>query len=117
MDSNKKNNDDAPGQPGEIIYNVTSKVDSSIANDWVQWMLNEHIPDIMKTKCFYSSRLVKILEIDESEGPTYAIQYHALSRSDYNRYIEIHADGLRKKAFDKWGNKFFAFRSVMQIVK
>ncbi|MGZ8538072.1 MAG: DUF4286 family protein, partial [Flavisolibacter sp.] len=99
------------------IYNVTNKVEPSIANEWLQWMLNEHIPDIMETKCFYSSRLVKILEIDESEGPTYAIQYFAASRSDYNRYIEIYADTMRKKAFDKWGDKFFAFRSVMEIVK
>ena len=107
----------ASGLPGEIIYNVTNKVDASIANEWLQWILNEHIPDIMKTNCFYNSRLVKILEIDESEGPTYAIQYNAASRSDYNRYIEIHADTMRKKAFDKWGDKFFAFRSVMEIVK
>lgn len=117
MNHNKENSHDPHGQTGEIIYNVTIKIESSISNEWIQWMLKEHIPEMLKTKCFYTFRLVKILEIDDSEGPTYAIQYHAESKSDYNRYIEIHADTMRKKSFDKWGDKFFAFRSVMEIVK
>jgi len=117
MDANKENKTVTSFQPGEIIYNVTIKLESSIANEWIHWLLNEHIPDVIETNCFYTSRVVKILELDESEGPTYAIQYHAESRSDYNRYIEIYADTMRKKSFDKWGNKFFAFRSVMEIVK
>jgi hypothetical protein len=106
-----------PVQPCEIIYNVTNKVEAVIAEEWLEWMLNEHIPDVMQTKCFYSYRVVKILEMEESEGPTYAIQYHAESKSDYNRYLELYADRMRKKTFDKWGEKFFAFRTVMEVVK
>jgi hypothetical protein len=104
-------------QPCEIIYNVTIKVEASIADQWLDWMLNEHIPDVLQTQCFYSYRVVKILDLDESEGPTYAIQYHAESKSDYNRYIELHANTMRKKTFDKWGEKFFAFRTLMEVVK
>ena len=100
-----------------IIYNVTIKVEQSIADQWLQWLLNEHIPDIMQTGCFSSHKVVRLLEVDESEGPTYAIQYHADSKADYNRYIEMHATTMRQKSVDKWGNRFIAFRSVMQVVQ
>jgi hypothetical protein len=100
-----------------IIYNVTIKVEQSIADQWLQWLLNEHIPDIMQTGCFSSHKVVRLLEVDESEGPTYAIQYHADSKADYNRYIEMHTTTMRQKSIDKWGNRFIAFRSVMQIVQ
>ena len=100
-----------------IIYNVTIKVEESIADAWLQWLLNEHIPDVMKTGCFSSHKVVRLLEVDESEGPTYAIQYNADSKADYNRYIELYAADLRQKSFDKWGNRFIAFRSVMQVVQ
>ncbi|MFL5741830.1 MAG: DUF4286 family protein, partial [Flavisolibacter sp.] len=30
-----------------IIYNVTVKVESQISAVWMQWLLEEHIPDIM----------------------------------------------------------------------
>ena len=100
-----------------IIYNVTIKVEGSIADTWLQWLLDEHIPDVMSTGCFSGHKVVRLLEVDESEGPTYAIQYSADSKADYNRYIQLHAPTMRQRSFDKWGNRFIAFRSVMQVVQ
>jgi len=100
-----------------IIYNVTIKVETQIADDWLQWLLNHHIPDVMYTNCFTKYKVVRLLEVDESEGPTYAIQYYAESKSDYNRYIEIYAPDMRQRSFEKWGEHFIAFRSVMEVVK
>lgn len=100
-----------------IIYNVTIKVEGSIADQWLKWMLEEHIPDVMKTGCFSSNKVVRLLEVDESEGPTYAIQYNAESKADYNRYIQLHANTMRDQSFAKWGNRFIAFRSVMQVIQ
>ena len=102
---------------GSVIYNVTIKVDAAIADAWLEWLLKEHIPDVMRTGCFTSNKVVRLLEVDDSEGPTYAIQYNAESKADYNRYIEMHAPAMRQKSFDKWGHRFIAFRSVMQEVK
>ncbi|MFL5738728.1 MAG: DUF4286 family protein, partial [Flavisolibacter sp.] len=62
-------------------------------------------------------KVVRLLEVDDSEGPTYAIQYHARSKSDYNRYMEMHAADMRKKSFEKWGEKFIAFRTLMEVVQ
>lgn len=100
-----------------IIYNVTVKVERTIADAWLLWALREHIPDMMETKCFTDFKVVRLLEVDDSEGPTYAIQYMADSKADYNRYIEQYAAEMRKRAFEKWGDQFIAFRSVMQIVQ
>jgi hypothetical protein len=100
-----------------IIYNVTAKVEVQIADAWLQWMLNEHIAGMMKTGCFVDYKVIRLLEVDDSEGPTYAIQYYAQSKADYNRYIEIHSSKMRKLSFEKWGEQFIAFRSVMEVVK
>lgn len=100
-----------------IIYNVTVKADPDIADEWLAWMILEHIPEILETKCFTDFRIVKLLEVEESDGPTYAVQYFADSKADYNRYLELHAPHLKKKSIDKWGEKFIAFRSLMEIVK
>ena len=99
-----------------IIYNVTIKVHESIKTEWLQWLKDEHIPDLIKTGCFTHAVILRLMEVDETEGPTYAVQYHAESKGLYNNYIENHADEMRQKSFDKWGDKFIAFRSVMQVV-
>jgi hypothetical protein len=99
-----------------LIYNVTIKLDAAIEAQWVKWMNEEHIPDIMNCGCFEKFQFVKLLDIDDSEGPTYAIQYYAISKSQYNRYIEIHAANMRKASSDKWGDNFVAFRTLMEVV-
>lgn len=98
------------------IYNVTIKVTHAISDNWLAWMKEEHIPDVIGTGCFTHAVILRLIEVDDSEGPTYAIQYHAESKSLYNRYIEFHAPEMRQRAFDKWGDQFIAFRSVMQVV-
>lgn len=99
-----------------IVYNVTVKVETAIAIPWLSWLKEEHIPEIISTGCFTHATILRLLEVDESEGPTYAVQYHAENNESYNRYIQQFADNMRKKTADKWGAGFIAFRSVMQVV-
>jgi hypothetical protein len=99
-----------------IVYNVTIKVFDAIHTNWLLWMQTQHIPAVMATGCFTSNRIMRMLEVDDSEGPTYTVQYFAESKALYNAYIQKHADGLRNDSFAKWGNNFIAFRSLMQIV-
>ena len=99
-----------------IIYNVTIKVEPGIATEWLNWLQQEHIPEVIDTGCFTRATVLKILEVDETDGPTFAIQYFAESKALYNQYIEKFAPLMREKSFEKWGNRFIAFRSVMQVV-
>jgi Domain of unknown function (DUF4286) len=101
---------------GGILYNVTIKVDWSIHDAWLQWMKEEHIPEVLNTGCFINSKLLRIIETDEADGPTYAAQYFAENKLLYNRYIENYSSAMRQAGIEKWGNKFIAFRSVLQVV-
>lgn len=99
-----------------FIYNVTIKVEAGIQEAWIKWLQEEHIPEVLNTGCFTGASILRLLEVDDSDGPTFAIQYKADSKAAYNQYIEKYAGLLRQKSFDKWGNKFVAFRSFMQVV-
>jgi hypothetical protein len=99
-----------------IIYNVTIKVDPSIAEQWLDWMRSEHIPAMMATGCFERAVVLKLLELDESEGPTYAFQYTAKDKEVYDHYLDTYSVRMRNESFARWGDKFIAFRSVMEVV-
>ena len=100
-----------------IIYNITTKVHNSIAADWMRWLKNIHVKEVMESDCFTEYKIVKLLEIDETDGPTFAVQFFAESKGLYNRYIEKFAGEMRKRSFEKWGDKFISIRTVMQIVE
>jgi hypothetical protein len=99
-----------------IIYNVTIKVAQAIATEWLAWLQAEHIPEVIATGCFTHATILRLLEVDDTEGPTYAVQYFAESKALYNQYINKHAAAMRERGYTKWGDQFIAFRSVMQVV-
>lgn len=98
------------------IYNVTVKVEHAIAGDWLQWLKEEHIPEVTGTGCFTTASILELVENVDEEGLTYAIQYHAPSKEDYERYVANFAELLRQKSVEKWGGRFIAFRTLMKIV-
>jgi len=100
-----------------IIYNVTVKMDHAIHDDWLDWMRTTHIPDVMKTGQFQSHRLCKLLEQDESDGLTYAIQYLATSMEHIFTYQSKFAKDLQKEHASRYSGKFVAFRTMLRIVE
>lgn len=100
-----------------LLYNVTTKVSQIIADEWLQWIKEEHIPEMVATRCFTHASVLRLMEIDDEEGPTFAVQYFAESQADYDRYLQVFANALRHKSFEKWGNQFISFRSLMHIVQ
>lgn len=82
----------------------------------MQWMKDTHIDDVMRTGCFTDCRFVRVLEVDETEGPMYAVQFHAKDKAQYDHYIATHANALRDDVKAKWGDQYFSFRSLMEVV-
>lgn len=98
-----------------VLYNVTCSVDSEIHEEWLDWMMFKHIPDVMNTGMFLENRVCRIHEYEEN-GVTYAIQYVARSQSDLNEYMEEFAPTLQKEHADKYGSRVAAFRTTLEIV-
>jgi hypothetical protein len=99
-----------------IIYNVTVKTNHSIAAEWLDWLKQEHIPDMLATNCFTHANVLRLLDTDESDGVTYAVQYFAEDKAAYDQYMEKYAITMREKGTGKWGNNFVAFRSLLEVV-
>jgi Domain of unknown function (DUF4286) len=95
-------------------YNVSIKITKDIREEWLTWMKEEHIADVLATNLFTSATLTELLEPIDDDAYTFVVQYYAESKAAYNAYIEKHAPVLREKGFAKFGNKFIAFRTLMQ---
>ncbi|MEQ8470733.1 MAG: DUF4286 family protein [Marinoscillum sp.] len=100
-----------------ILYNITVNVEEGVQNDWLTWMRNTHIPEVMKTGCFEDYKLLKLLNDDpEAVGTTYAIQYFATSMAVLNAYLNEHAPLLRQKHIDRYQNKCVSFRTFLEEI-
>lgn len=100
-----------------IIYSVTISLDVNVHEDWLQWMKNVHIPDVMKTGYFTENLITRVLTTAEGEnGITYNIQYHCPSMIDLEEYQKNHAPSLQKDHTERYKDKFVAFRSILEKV-
>ena len=99
-----------------IVYNITCKVRWDILEAWLAWQLEEQIPAMLATQLFDDYQLYRLLEQDEEEGPTFVIQLFTSSVERYGQFLTQFAPALQQAGWDKWGNGFIAFRTLMELV-
>lgn len=98
-----------------IIYNVTVNIDEDVHDEWLRWMKEVHIPDVMKTGLFIENKICKILAESEG-GVSYSVQYVCRDMDTYQKYEETFAPALRKEHSQKYAGKFVAFRTLLEVV-
>ena len=98
-----------------ILYNVTVSVDPEIHDEWFDWMRKEHMPRVIGTGMFQSSKMFKVL-LEKGDTLTYAIQYSTDSISKLQQYLARFAPELQQASLQKYGQKAVAFRTVLEEI-
>jgi hypothetical protein len=100
-----------------IVYNVTVNIENDVHTEWLSWMKQKHIPDVMDTGYFKYHRILRLLGDEDTGGITYSIQYHCDKLEDYHNYQEKSAPALQKEHTEKFRDKFVAFRTLLEVVE
>lgn len=99
-----------------IFYNVTVNIHESVHDQWMQWMQEKHIKDVLATGKFTTARMVRVLVEEEMGGMTYAIQYSCDSKETLQKYYDEDAPGLREEGHNLFGDKMLAFRTELELI-
>ena len=99
-----------------FIYNVTVNIDESVHDEWLQWMKSNHVPDVMNSGCFVENKIVRVLHVNDT-GHTYSFQYTFKEMKDIEKYQKDFAPGLQADVKQKYGDKFTAFRTLLEIIE
>lgn len=99
-----------------IIYNVTINIDESVHDQWLDWMQNKHITDMLATGKFSSARLVKVVVDEAVEGRTYSVQFITDSKQTLEQYYSDDAPRLRQEGLSLFGDKMLTFRTELELI-
>lgn len=100
-----------------ILYNVTCSMEKSMADEWLKWMREVHIPEVMQTRCFTEFRIMKLLtQAADDTGVNFAVQYTAENLENYEKYRDEFAPALQQKTREKYGENVLAFRTLLEVV-
>ncbi|MEG0851473.1 DUF4286 family protein [Flavobacterium plurextorum] len=99
-----------------IIYNVTTNIHESVHDQWLKWMQEKHIPEVLATQKFSSARIVRVLVEEEMGGITYSVQYITDSRATLEKYYLEDAPKLRQEALELFADKMLSFRTELELI-
>ena len=98
------------------IYNVTTNIEESAHDQWLVWMKETHIPDVLATGKFLNAKMCKVLVEEDMGGITYSVQFTTVDKATLERYYEEDAPKLRQDAATLFAGKFVSFRTELEII-
>ena len=99
-----------------IIYNVTVNIENAYADEWLQWMKEVHVPDVLRTGMFIGNNIFRILADEDSGGQSFSVQYTCENMKQYEAYREKFAPALQAQHSKKYKDRFVAFRTLLELV-
>jgi len=99
-----------------IILNITTQVSHAAHEAWLKWFTEEHLPAIMRTGSFTHAQWVRVRELADEEGLTYAVQLYCPDWSALDAFRINELPRFRESEKKLWGNNIFSFESVMEVI-
>ena len=100
-----------------ILYNVTISIDAACETEWLSWMRDTHIRDVIRTGYFKECKLCRLVGAEEQGGKTYAIMYTAYTEKGLLEYQEKHSPNLQNEHNMKFQGRFAAFRTELNVIQ
>ncbi len=98
-----------------IIYSITTALEESIEEKWVEFMKNDHIPLIMKTGLFKDFRFVRVIP-GQGVDISYNLQLRCSGHPELNQYRGMHEKMLESIIQKHFEGKYASFQSVLEHV-
>ncbi|WP_128548498.1 DUF4286 family protein [Larkinella soli] len=99
-----------------ILYNVTINIDKAVEQEWLGWMQEVHVPEVMATGLPVASKVLRLLTEVDNGGTTYTFQYSFRRMEDYVQYQDRFSTGLQQKVLERYPDRFVSFRSLLEEV-
>lgn len=100
-----------------LLYNETIGIDKEIEQDWLIWIRETYIPDMMGTGVFVDSKIYKVLTHEDEGSVSYCVQYFTPTIEQFQHYLDTFAPVLTEKHHQKFKDRHVAFRTLLEVVE
>lgn len=99
-----------------ILYNITINVTPDIEEDFITWMRDIHIPEVLETGIFHEHKFLRLLHDSEDGSINYCIQYFTDTMEQMMKYEKEHASALRAKTKERYQDRAVSFRTLLESI-
>ena len=95
------------------IYNVTTAVEPSVKDEWILWMKEVFLPEMLATGKFHNASLMEVLT-SEREVCSFAVHYEAHSPEDIMSYEQEFKNKMEGMMWKKFADKALSFPTKLR---
>lgn len=99
-----------------LLYNVTVGIDKQIEDEWIAWIKEKHIPDVMATGFFVDWKFYKVLHDQDDGNVSYSIQFFADTINQVTTYLEQFAPPIVAEHRTRFHNRHVTFMTLLEEV-
>lgn len=97
-----------------IIFNITINISYEAEKEWLTYMKQTHIPEIMSTKLPLDVKLLRLLTEIENEGVTYTSQFSFRTMEDFLAYQTDFQSEIQEKHHRQFNGQYVSFRTLLE---
>ncbi len=100
-----------------VIYSVEILIDEAVADAWMRWMKESHIPAVLATGYFLDCQFGRVMEPHSVDGHVgFRIDYRCRSVTQLEEYQRDSAAALQADHASRFSGRFEATRRVIALV-
>jgi hypothetical protein len=97
-----------------IVFNITVNISYAAEKEWLSYMKQTHIPEIMATGLPLDVKLLKLLTEIENDGSTYTSQISFRTMEDFLAYQTDHQANIQDKHHRIFNGQYVSFRTLLE---
>jgi hypothetical protein len=97
-----------------IVFNITVNISYAAEKEWLSYMKQTHIPEIMATGLPLDVKLLKLLTEIENDGSTYTSQFSFRTMEDFLAYQTDHQANIQDKHHRIFNGQYVSFRTLLE---
>lgn len=100
-----------------VLYNRTVVVDNDIKQEWLRWVKQFHIQDMLNTGLFEKGRVFQLVTGNQPEGnTTFTVQLITSSMEHVELFRQRYEQAFEDEQSRKYGEKCLNFTSILEAV-
>jgi Domain of unknown function (DUF4286) len=98
-----------------IIYAVQVTITDQAEANWLKFMLETHIPEVMQTHCFLAYEILRQTDFISRNESRYVIHYRCADLTILQQYFDTFATALREDVQKHFAGEFSAERFIYEV--
>ena len=100
-----------------LIYNTTYQIDINDARNFVIWIHESYIPQVLEHGILKNPRLVRILSHKEQETECFSLQWEVEDSADLHKWHVAQGMKLNEELLRIFKDKVVGFPTLMEVIE